>query len=126
MVRQAALLDTLSYWDTNRVVFVAFRVSRGHLVDPSDKVIARIRAKGIPARKASEASRDEHETVIDKTNGQPGVIYYAGVQKWISDSKVEVIESADYSSLGGWLNEIIMQKRSGKWVPTEMIKMVGF
>src|ERR1041385_4251530 len=78
-IREAVLLDYLALRDTNRVVFVSFSNSAGNHADPSDAVIARIRAAGIPARKASEATRNNHTIVIDKTSGEPGVIYYAGV-----------------------------------------------
>ena len=113
-IREAVLLESLALRDTNRVVFVSFRDPARNLIDPSDAEIARIRATGIPARKASEASRDEHTVVIDKASGQPGVIYYAGVLKWFSSSKVEVIEGSTCASLGGGFTEFIMEKREAR------------
>ncbi len=51
------LLEGLASRDTNCAVFVAFVDGYGTQRDPSDAMISRIRAAGIPARKASESIR---------------------------------------------------------------------
>jgi hypothetical protein len=93
-------------------------------MDPSDAVIARFRAAGIPARKASESTRDDHTNVIDKASRKQGIIYYAGVLRWFSNSKVEVVEGVTCASLGGGFDEFIMRKKGGKWIVTKTKRMV--
>jgi hypothetical protein len=123
-VREAVLLEHLALRDTNRVVFVSFQDSDGSRVDPSDAVISRFRAAGIPARKASESTTDDHTSVIDKASGKPGVIYYAGVVRWLNNSKVEVIAGSACASLGGGFTEFIMKKGDGGWIRTKIKRMV--
>jgi hypothetical protein len=124
-IREVVLLERLALRDTNRVVFVSFEDSARNFIDPSDAVIARIRAAGIPARKASEAGRDGQTYVVDKASGEVGVIYYAGALRWLSDSKVEVIEGSTCASLCGGFTEFIMTKKDGKWIRTRTKRMVA-
>jgi hypothetical protein len=83
-----------------------------------------IHAAGIPARKASESATDEHTIVIDRVSGKPGVIYYAGVIRWFSNSKVEVIAGSTCASLGGGFSVFIMKKENGRWIRTKTKRMV--
>jgi hypothetical protein len=124
MIREAVLLDHLTLRDTNRLVFISFQHSDGSRIDPSDTAISRIRAAGIPARKASESTTGEHTIVIDKASGKPGVIYYAGVVRWLSNSKVEVITGSTCASLGGGFTVFIMKKEDGRWMRTKTKRMV--
>lgn len=123
-IREAVLLEQSALRDTNLALYVAFQDSHGSRIDPSDAAISRIRAAGIPARKASESTRDQHTVVIDKASGKPGVIYYAGVLRWLNDSKVEVIAGSTCASLGGEFTEFVMEKRGGKWTRTKTKRMV--
>jgi len=123
-IREVVLLEDLALRDTNREVFVAFQDSDASRIDPSEAVISRIRAAGIPARKASESTRDQHTIVIDKASGNPGVIYYAGVLRWVNDAKVEVIAGSTCASLSGGFTELVMEKREGKWIRTKTKRMV--
>lgn len=123
-IREAVLLEHLALRDTNRVVFVAFRNPSGGRLDPSDAVVSRIRAAGIPARKASESTTDEHTIVIDRSSGQRGVIYYAGVVRWFSNSKVEVVTGSTCASLGGGFSVFIMKKEDGRWIRTKTKRRV--
>ena len=125
-IREMVLMESLALRDTNRLVFVSFQDSAGNAFDPLDVVMARIHEAGIPARKASEATKDSHTRVIDKGSGEPGVIYYAGVLKWVSNSKVEVVEGCTCASLGGGLTEYTMKKKDGKWMRTKTKRMVMF
>lgn len=123
-IREAVLLEYLTLRDTNRVVFVAFQNPDGSRLDPSDAAISRMHAAGIPARKVSESTTDEHTIVIDKATGKPGVIYYAGVVRWLSNSKVEVITGSTCASLGGGFTVFIMKKKDGRWMRTKTKRMV--
>jgi hypothetical protein len=124
IIREAVLLDHLALRDTNRLVFISFQNSDGSRIDPSDTAISRIRSAGIPARKASESTTGEHTSVIDKASGNQGVIYYAGVVRWLSNSKVEVITGSTCASLGGGFTVFIMKKEDGKWMRTKTKRMV--
>lgn len=124
IIREAVLLERLLSRDTNRLVFVYFKDSALNPIEPSDAVIARIRTAGIPARKASESTTDDHTVVIDKATGKQGVLYYAGVLKWSGNSEVEVIEGSTYASLWGGFTEFIMRKKDGKWVKTRTKRIV--
>ena len=123
-IRESVLLEHLALRDTNRVVFVSFQDSDGSRIDPSDAVISRIRAVGIPARKASESTTDEHTVVVDRASGKPGVIYYAGVVGWLSSTKVEVIAGSTCASLGGGFTVFVMKKEDGRWTRTKTKRMV--
>lgn len=123
-IREAVLLEHLTSRATNRVVFVSFLESTGKFIDPSDDFIVRIRSTGIPARKASESATDNQTRVIDKTRGDLGVIYYAGVRRWYGNSKVEVITGSICASLGGGCWEFFMERQNGKWVRTKTKKMM--
>jgi hypothetical protein len=123
-IREAVLLEHLALRDTNRVVFVAFQNPNGSRLDPSDAAISRIRAAGIPARNASESTTDEHTIVVDRASGKPGVIYYAGVVRWFSNSKVEVVTGSTCASLGGGFSTFIMKKEDGRWIRTKTKRMV--
>jgi hypothetical protein len=123
-LREVVLLEHLASRDTNRMVYVAFRHSDGSRIDPSEAFISRICAAGVPVRKASESTRDEHTMVIDKASGKPSVIYYAGVLRWLNNSKVEVIAGGTRASLGGGFTEFVMEKREGKWIRTKTKRMV--
>jgi hypothetical protein len=123
-IREAVLMNHLVLRDTNRIVFVSFQDSNGGRFDPSDAVISRIRAAGIPARKASESTTDDRTVVIDKASGKPGVIYYAGVTKWMSSSKAEVIEGSTCASLGGGFTVFMMKKEGGRWIRTKTKRVV--
>jgi hypothetical protein len=123
-ILEAVLLEHLACRDTNRIVFVAFQNADGRRLDPSDAVISRIRATGIPARKQSESTTNEHTIVIDKASSKPGVIYYAGVVRWLSNSKVEVITGSTCASLGGGFRVFVMQKEDGRWMRTKTRRIV--
>jgi hypothetical protein len=117
-IREGVLLEDLGLRDTNQVVFVSFFNSDGSHIDPSDAVISRMHAAHIPARKASESTTDEHGFVVDKVTGKRGVIHYAGVVRWLRNSKVEVISGITCARLGGGFSEFIMKKEDGKWIRT--------
>ena len=123
-ILQNVLLAEMEVRDTNRVVFVAIRQADGSHIDPPDAVISTIRAAGIPARKASQSTRDEHTAVIDRGGGQPGIIYYAGVLRWLSNSKVNVVSGSDVAFLGGGFTEFTMEKRQGNWIRTKTKRRV--
>jgi len=123
-IREAVLSEYLGSRDTNRIVFVAFQNSDGSRADPSDVVISRLRTAGIPAQRASDSATDEHTVVIDRATGKPGIIYYAGVVKWYSNSKVEVVGGCRCASLGGGFSVFIMKKEDGRWKRTKTKSMV--
>ena len=79
---------------------------------------------GTLARKASESTTDEHTIVIDKASGKPGVIYYAGVVRWFSNSKIEAVTGSTCASLGGGFTVFIMKKESGTWIRTKTMRIV--
>lgn len=123
-ILEAVLLQQLAHPDTNRLVFIAVQDPAGNCIDPPDALISSLRAVGIPARNLSESTRDELTTVIDKATGKPGAIYYAGVLRWRSNSKVEVIMGTISASFGGGFTEFVMEKREGRWVRTKTKRMV--
>jgi hypothetical protein len=123
-IREEVLLEHLALRDTNRVVFLAFFDSVNKQIDPSDKFLQRVHALGIPARKASQAARDDQTRVVDRTTGELGVIYYAGVHRWLSNSSVEVTQGVTCASLGGGFSEFIMKKKDGKWTRTKTKRVV--
>lgn len=114
-VREAVLLEYLAFRATNRVVFVSFLNPDRHHVDASDEAISRLRAAGIPARKASESTWDDQSNVIDQATRGPGIVYYAGVLKWLGNSKIEVITGTMCGSLCGGFTEFVMKRENGKW-----------
>jgi hypothetical protein len=123
-IREVVLLEHLALRDTNRLVFVSFQNSGGSYIDPSDAVISAMRTAGIPAQKASESTINVHTVVIDKVTGKPGVIYYAGVARWLSNSKVEVVRGNTCGSLGGGFTVFIMKKEHGRWTRTRTKRSV--
>jgi len=62
--------------------------------------------------------------VIDRATGKPGVIYYAGVVKWYSNSQVEVVSGNRRASLGGGFSVFIMKKEDRRLIRTKTKRIV--
>ena len=120
---QTVLLDNLSRRDTNRLAFIAFRDQSGNYIDPSDAVVARIQAGGVPVRRVSEAGKDNQGSVTDKKTDQAGMIYYVGILRWLGNSKVEVIEGSYCGGLCGGFTESTMKEKDGEWVRVKIRRM---
>lgn len=113
---ETVLLRDLEQRDTNRVMFVAILRTDGSRIDPTDELMARLREAGIVVHKASESTMDERHIIVEKVTGKLGIVYYAGVSRWRSNSKVQVISGHEVGFLGGVCIEFIMQKEDGFWV----------
>jgi hypothetical protein len=113
------LLDSLASENRSEPVFVRFRGPDWSFVDPSDAAIARIRAAGFDVRKASEVGYDQSHNPIDRITGNKVRIHYAGVVKWLNDSKVEAVRGIDCGSLCGGFTEFLMEKKGSKWTQTK-------
>jgi hypothetical protein len=123
-VSEAALLYELTLRDTNRLVFVSLFDSQNRVFDPPDNFVERLQAAGIPARKASQSSRDVHTRVVDKFTGEPGIIYSAGVLRWINNTKVVVRRGCDVANLAGGATDCVMEMKDGKWQETKTERSV--
>ncbi|HWX20569.1 MAG TPA: hypothetical protein VN578_11780 [Candidatus Binatia bacterium] len=123
---EAALGKELASRDTNRLVYVAFRDSEYRKFDPPDAFLERLRASGIPARKASESSRDATSRVVDKVTGEPGAIYSASVLRWLNNSKVEAMRGYEAGNLAGGATCCMMKNKGGKWRETKITRVVTY
>jgi len=123
-IRETALLHELAFRDTNRVVFVSFSDSQGHPFDPLSDFLQRLHAAGIPAREGSQSSMDSRGGVADKVTGESGVVYSAGIIRWISDSRVEVRRACHAGNLAGGATHFIMKKKGDKWQETKTTRQV--
>lgn len=123
-VLEAAMLEQLRWYDTNRMVFVSFSDSQRREYDPPDSYLERLNMTGIPARKASQSTRDENASIVDRITREPGAVYSAGVIRWLSNSKVEVRRGHHIASLAGSGTVCVMEKKGGEWEETRVTGML--
>ncbi len=124
-ILEAALLQQLTSRDTNRVVFVSFSDSQRRF-DPPDSFIERLSAAGVPARKASQSTTDDHTLVVDRTTREPGAIYSAALVRWVNNLKVEVSRGVHIASLAGGATTSVMEKKDGEWRETKIKRMLTY
>jgi hypothetical protein len=123
---EALLLEELALRDTNRIVFVAFTDFEGKEFDPPAAVVDRLRSAGIPARNASESVMNSIGGVADNRTGEAGVVYSAGLVRWISDYRVEARRACRAGNLAGGASYCIMRKSNGAWRDGKIVRSVVY
>ena len=98
----------------------AYYISIGE-EDPSDSFLARFEGHAPPVRKASGASANKREGVVDKVTGERGLRFTVGEHEWLSDTHVKV-EATYYEaglSAAGYTFELKL--KGGNWVVTSRV-----
>jgi hypothetical protein len=108
-IAEMLLLDSLASENRSEPILVTFRGPNWSFIDPSNAAMARIRGAGFDVRKASEAGSDQSQRRI----------HYAGVVRWLNNSKVEAVRGIDCGSLCGGFIEFLIEKKGGKWTQTK-------
>ena len=129
-VLEAALREWLQSAEPGGTVFISLGPMRGGWTDPPPGFLERFGDLPLTLKPVSKArlpeenemeSPDRFRGVENPATGERAKIYWAGVKKWVSDTKVRV-ETGVYSGpLGGGGNTSVLELRDGVWTLADTV-----
>jgi hypothetical protein len=110
-IYESLVRDLIGRNRRSRVVFLRVDGS-----DPTDELMARFNASGLPVMKASEAHFDlAVDGYVDRSTGKRGVLIQVGSIRWVFGDRVEVNGGLGCGQLCGFGGIYQIVKSKGRW-----------
>lgn len=87
--------------------------------DPSEELLSRFAEYEPKVRSISESILAKDKSIIHKSTGSRGIVFWVQSIKWVTEEKVVVPWGYYEGSLSASGNEAILEYKEGKWVVRE-------